>query len=81
MYLKFSIVTTNFLINITQNTTNAILRILYDLYSILPLHRFQEGDGDGASFDEDDVSTKYSFFIIKSVYNTNAIIKHKYRIQ
>ena len=51
--------TTNFLINILQNTTHAILPYLYYLYSILPLHQFQEGDGDGASFDEDDVSTKY----------------------
>ena len=47
-----------------QNTTNATLLYLYDLYSILPLHHFplhhfQEGDGDGASFDEDDVSTIY----------------------
>ena len=50
--------TTNFLINIIQNTKHAIL-YLYHLYSILPLHHFQEGDGDGASFDEDDVSTKY----------------------
>ena len=52
--------TTDFLINIIQNTKHAILLpYLYNLYSILPLHHFQEGDGDGASFDEDDVSTKY----------------------
>ena len=57
MYLKI-LVTTYFLINIIQNTTHAI-PCLYNLYSILPLHHFQEGDGDGASFDEDDVSTKY----------------------
>ena len=51
-----------------QNTTHTIriilLLYLYDLYSILPLHHFQEGDGDGASFDEDDVSTKINFQII-----------------
>ena len=57
MYLKI-LVTTYFLINIIQNTTHAI-PCLYNLYSILPLHHFQEGDGDGASFDEDDVSTIY----------------------
>ena len=58
MYLKI-LVTTNFLINIIQNTKHAILPYLYRIYSILPLHHFQEGDGDGASFDEDDVSTIY----------------------
>ena len=59
VYLKI-LVTTDFLINIIQNTKHDILLpYLYNLYSILPLHHFQEGDGDGASFDEDDVSTKY----------------------
>ena len=51
--------TTDFLINIIQNTKHAILLYLYHIYSILPLLHFQEGDGDVASFDEDDVSTKY----------------------